>query len=276
MYVVDTTKIDYTPLPRSARGQLTSWKLLREGEALPGLGYYARLTKFHEGEETFTAPRHRHDFEQIRFGVSGHQVFGPDLESDPGDVIYFPACAYYGPEIITGAEQLLLQWSRTWVTRAQQKTAMEELGKRGEFGEHGFYRTVAEDGTIREVDGLQAVWEYSYGRPLVLGEPRYPSPIKMNQDSFEWIKGEGISHKTLGRFTENDVCIRMVRWDRSGAAFLLEPDRTTMAWVITGSVRGGGKDCGPRTAIFSDLGESTELTGAAGAEAVCFGFPVDH
>jgi hypothetical protein len=95
---------------------------LREGEALPGLGYYARLTKFHEGDETFTAPRHRHEFEQIRFGVSVHRAFGPHLESDPGDVIYFPATAYDGPEIITGAEQLLVQWSRTWVTLAQQRS----------------------------------------------------------------------------------------------------------------------------------------------------------
>jgi hypothetical protein len=276
MYVTDTTQVDYTPLPRSARGQLTSWKLLREGEALPGLGYYARLTKFHEGHETFTAPRHRHDFEQIRFGVSGHQVFGADLESDPGDVIYFPAAAYYGPEIITGAEQLLLQWSRTWVTRAQQKTAMEELKKTGEFSEHGFYRTVGQDGAVREVDGLQAVWEYTYRRPLVLGEPRYPVPIKMNPDSFEWIKDEGLSRKTLGRFTENDVCIQMARWDRTGAVFGLEPNRTTMAWVISGSVHADRRDCGPRTAIFSDLGESTGLTGEAGTEVVCFGFPVDH
>jgi hypothetical protein len=275
MYVTDTTQVEYTPLPRSARGQLTSWKLLREGEALPGLGYYARLTKFHEGEETFTAPHHRHDFEQIRFGVSGHQVFGPDLESDPGDVIYFPAAAYYGPEIITGAEQLLLQWSRTWVTRAQQQTAMEELRKTGEFGEHGFYRATGEDGTVREVDGMQAVWEYTYGRPLVFGEPRYPAPIKMNPDSFEWIKDEGLSRKTLGRFTENDVCIQMARWDRPGAVLRLEPNRTTMAWVITGSVH-AGRAYSPRTAIFSDFGESTELTGDTGAEVVCFGFPVDH
>jgi hypothetical protein len=276
MHITDTSQVDYVALPRSARGQLTSWKLLREGEALPGLGYYARLTKFHEGDETFAAPRHRHDFEQIRFGVSGHQVFGPDLESDPGDVIYFPAAAYYGPEIITGAEQLLLQWSRTWVTRAQQKTAMEELRKTGEFGDDGFYRTAGGSGAIREVDGLQAVWEYTYGRPLVLGEPRYPAPIKMNPDSFAWIDGDGLSGKTLGRFTENDVCIRMTRWDRTGAIFRLEPNRTAMAWVISGSVHAAQRHCGPRTAIFSDFGESTELTGDAGTEVVCFGFPVEH
>jgi hypothetical protein len=87
MHVTNTTRVDYTPLPRTAHGQLTSWKLLREGEALPGPGHYARLTKFHEGDETFTAPRHRHEFEQIRFGVSVHKVFVLALQSDPGDVI---------------------------------------------------------------------------------------------------------------------------------------------------------------------------------------------
>lgn len=274
MFINDTTRADYLALPRSARGQLTSWKLVREGEALPGLGYYARLTKFHEGDETFTAPRHRHDFEQIRFGISGHQVFGPDLESDPGDVIYFPSAAYYGPEVITGAEQLLLQWSRTWVTREQQRVAMKALKQKGAFGEHGLYRSVGDDGTVYEVDGVQAVWEHTYGRPLVLGEPRYPAPIKMNPASFEWIKADGLSRKTLGRFTEYDVVIEMVRWDGVAVAHHLEPDRTTMVWVTSGSVTADGTSCGPKTAIFSDYGEASDILGEPGTEVVCFGFPV--
>jgi hypothetical protein len=274
MFINDTTQVDYIPLPRSARGQLTSWKLVREGQALPGLGYYARLTKFHEGDETFTAPRHRHDFEQIRFGISGHQVFGPGLESDPGDVIYFPSAAYYGPEVITGAEQLLLQWSRTWVTREQQRVAMDALKKKGTFGEHGLYRSVDDNGEVYEVDGVQAVWEYTYGRPLVLGEPRYPSPIKMSPQSFEWIKADGLSRKTLGRFTENDVVIDMVRWDGAAVAHHLLPDRTTMLWVISGSVQAEGTPCEPGTAIFSDFGEASKVVGEPGTEVICFGFPV--
>lgn len=274
MHIVDTNQVEYTPLPRSARGQLTSWKLLREGEALPGLGYYARLTKFHEGAETFTAPRHRHDFEQLRFGVSGHQIFGPDLESDAGDVIYFPSAAYYGPEIITGAEQLLLQWSRKWVTREQQRAAMVALKEKGTFGEHGFYRTVDENGNVREVDGMQAVWEYTYRQPLVLGEPRYPVPIKMNPDSFDWVKQGGLARKTLGRFTEHDVTVEMVRWDGQRAAHRLNANRTTMAWIIQGSVDVGGQVWGPRTAIFSDYAETTDLIGERESEVVCFGFPV--
>ena len=274
MFVVDTTEVEYQALPRSARGQLTSWKLLREGEALPGLGYYARLTKFHEGDETFTAPRHRHDFEQIRFGVSGHQVFGPDLESDPGDVIYFPSAAYYGPEVITGAEQLLLQWSPTWVTRDQQKVAMDALKQRGAFGEHGLYRSLDEDGNAVEVDGVQAVWEYTYGRPLVLGEPRYPAPIKMNPAAFDWFSDGGLARKTLGRFTERDVRIDLVRWDAADVPLRLPANRTTMVWITEGSVTADGRAWSPRTAIFSDLGEAAELVGERGSQAVCFGFPV--
>jgi hypothetical protein len=274
--ITDTTSMEYEKLPVSARGMRTSRKLLREGEALPGMGYYALIAKFHEGDEVFTAPRHRHDFEQIRFGVSGHMDFGPGLECDAGQVAYFPAGAYYGPERIVGAEQLLLQWSREWVTRAQNKEAMEELKKRGSFGAHGLYTYVDEDGVTREIDGPQAVWEWVYQRPQVIREPRYASPIMMSPDAYQWVDQGGQSSKVLGRFTENDVNIQMVRWDDAGVVHHLEPNRTTLAFVLKGAVTVDDQSCGPQTAVWSDFGESHDLIGEAGAEVIFFGFPIDH
>jgi hypothetical protein len=57
MLITDTASMEYERLPVSSRGMRTSRNLLREGEALPGVGYYALIVKFQDGDELFTAPR---------------------------------------------------------------------------------------------------------------------------------------------------------------------------------------------------------------------------
>ena len=151
MIITDAAAMEWERLRTSSRNMRTSRKLLREGEALPGVGLYALLVKLHEGAEKFTAPRHRHNFSQIRIGLRGQMDFGPGLECEPGEVGFFPGGAHYGPEEINGAEYLLLQWGREWVTRAQDKQAMAELSRRGRF-EQGLYY-YEEDGAEKSIDG---------------------------------------------------------------------------------------------------------------------------
>jgi hypothetical protein len=272
MLITDTASMEYEQLPVSSRGMRTSRKLLREGEALPGVGYYALIVKFHEGEEIFTAPRHRHNFEQIRLGLSGHMDFGPGLECDAGQIGYFPAGAYYGPEKIAGAEQLLVQWSRDWVTRAQNEVAMKELSKQGRW-EHGRYYYTGTDGAEQEVDGPQAVWEYTYQRKQIPVLPRYRSPIMMLPDAYSWVTGDGTSSKLLGRFTEDDLKLEMVRWDGTGVARHLDASRTTLCYVVRGSLTVGNHVCREQAVIWSDFGENHHLIADAGTEAILICFP---
>ena len=275
MIITDTAAMDWERLRASSRNMRTSRKLLREGEALPGTGLYALIVKLHEGAEKFTAPRHRHNFAQIRIGLRGQMYFGPGLECGPGDVMFFPGGAYYGPEEINGAEYLLLQWGREWVTRAQDKQAMQELSEHGRF-EHGLYY-YQDNGTEKSIDGKRAVWEHVYGRPEVIREPRYRSPIMMTPDNFDWIKDGGLSRKSLGHFTEDDVTVEMLRWDGTGeAVHYFEPNRTSLAFVFKGSISVGGQSCGPQTAIWSDLAEGQGITGNAGAETLVIGLPLER
>jgi hypothetical protein len=271
MLITDTTAMEWERLRVSSRNMRTSRKLLREGEALPGMGLYALLVKLHDGEEKFTAPRHRHNFAQIRVGLVGQMDFGPGLVCGPGDVGFFPSGAYYGPEEIDGAEYLLLQWGREWVFREQDKRAMAELSQRGRF-EHGMYY-YEEEGVGKSVDGKQAVWEHVYGRPEVIREPRYRSPIMMAPANFDWLKDGGLSCKPLGHFTEDDVTVVMVRWDGGDAAYSCAANRTSLVYVLRGAATVEGKRCGAQTAIWSDFGETCQLTGEAGAEAVVIGLP---
>jgi hypothetical protein len=274
MEVIDTAAMEWERLRVSSRNMHTSRKKLREGEALPGTGLYAILVKLHEGAEKFTAPRHRHNFSQIRLGIRGHLDFGPGCECEPGEVGFFPGGAYYGPEEIDGGEYILVQWGREWVTREQDKRAMDELSAKGRF-EHGMYH-YEEDGVEHEVDGKRAVWEHVYGRPEVIHPPRYRAPILMTPDNFHWIKGDGISRKMLGRFTEDDVTVEMVRWDRAGATHQLGPDRTSMVYVQKGTVVADGQSCPPESVIWSEFGETLEIVGDVGAEATVVGLPIDR
>ena len=273
MRITDTDAMEFEQLPVSPRGMYTSRKLLREGEVLPDVGIYALIVKFHEGDKLFTAPRHLHNFEQIRVVLSGHMDFGPGTECEAGQVVYFPAGAYYGPERIEGGEQLLLQWGPDWVTHAQNQKAMRALERSGKF-EHGKYVFAGDDGEEQRIDGSQAVWEWTYQRPQRFVTPRYEVPIKMSPDAFAWVEGPGISTKTMGRFTENDVRFEMIRWDRSEAVHSLGAERTSLVFVTRGSVSVAGVSYGERVAIWSDFGESLEVAGEPGTEAVCIGFPV--
>jgi hypothetical protein len=273
MLINDTAAMVYEDLPISPRGMYTSRKLLREGEVLPGVGVYALIAKFHEGDKLFTAPRHKHNFEQIRVVLSGHMDFGPGVACDAGQVAYFPAGAPYGPERIEGGEQLLLQWGPDWVTHAQNLKAMRALEQNGEF-RNGRYRFVDQDGEECEIDGSQAVWEWTYGRPQVFVEPRYEAPVKMSPQAFEWVSDGGVSTKSMGRFTENDVTFSMLRWDELDAVHRLESDRTSLVFVMHGALGIADTICGKHAAIWSDFGEAHDVVGELGTEAIVIGFPV--
>jgi hypothetical protein len=275
MLITDTAAMEWERLRVSSRNMRTSRKLLREGEALPGMGLYALLVKLHGGAEKFTAPRHRHNFAQIRIGLRGQMDFGPGLQCGPGDVGFFPGGAYYGPEEIDGAEYMLLQWGREWVSRAQDKQAIAELSGRGRF-EHGLYY-YTEDGVEKSTDGKRAVWEHVYGRPEIIREPRYRSPIMMLPDGFDWVRDGGLSRKPLGHFTEDDVTVEMIRWDgTTEAGYNCAPNRTSLAFVLKGSVTVDGTRYGAETAIWSDFGESHQLTGDVGAETIVVGLPAQR
>ena len=43
-------------------------------------------------------PRHRHNFDQIRYCVTGKMNYGRDRWIEAGEVAYFPEGAHYGPE----------------------------------------------------------------------------------------------------------------------------------------------------------------------------------
>jgi hypothetical protein len=276
MQVIETTKIPWTLVSKSNRPGRVHRKLVHEGVVSPGLGYTADLVRYEGGHGTFSAPRHVHNFDQIRYVVSGRPDFGHYQVAEAGQSAFFPAGAPYGPETIEEADVFLIQWGTDWITRDQHDATYAAMQEVGEFREGYYIRTDAA-GTEQRSDGRNAVWETFHGRKLSYPTPRYPQPVMMEPQGFTWRPadhGQGVSQKLLGRFTEDDVYLANYRWNGDGASLQLPPDRLQVTWVIDGEVSINGVAYVPATAIFSEFGETAELIGTAATRAVVFGLPV--
>src|ERR1700751_4090660 len=129
MEVIPTDELEWKTVVANARGGEVENKYVREGEILPGVGYAADCYNYVGGENVFTAPRHRHDFEQIRISMTGVQDFGQGQVPEEGWLAYFPAGAYYGPEAIKGASIFQIQWSDCWVSRAAHSLGFANLSE---------------------------------------------------------------------------------------------------------------------------------------------------
>ena len=277
MYILETETIPWEPVTANTRTGRISRKFIREGELAKGVGYTCDLVWYH-GDEVFTAPRHRHDFDQIRLTLGGTTDYGHKQVAGTGDAAFFPAGAFYGPERFEEAEIFLLQWSPDWVTRQQSDAAFAAMAKTGTFRD-GHYITTDEDGQEVTKDGANAVWEWVTGKPRVIPQPKFATPILMHPAGYAWRPGpdgpdsNGMDTKDLGHFTEGDLNITTHRW-RAGSTLELGPERTFVVWVSAGSITLEGRELGSRTMIFSDHGEAHELVGQEPGEATVLRLPL--
>jgi hypothetical protein len=272
MKVIPTEQIEWQTVVANARAGHVQRKYVREGEILPGVGFASDCYNYVGGDSVFTAPRHHHDFEQIRISMTGVQDFGLGQITEEGWIAYFPAGAYYGPERIDGASIFQIQWSDFWVTRESHDRAFTALQQSGRFSE-GKYIWLDSQGVEHTQDALNAIWENVFKREASFPRPRYPQPILMDPDAFEYKKLHNqISAKVLGRFTERDLMISKIRWDDC-AGYEMPADRTYCMFTNVGDTEVGGRTYGRHTVVWSDLGETVEVIGEPGTEALCIAFP---
>src|SRR6201993_534299 len=132
MHIVDTTELTWDPIVPNTRGGDIYRKMIRGAEGVPNVDYDVRIELFSGGQGTYKSIRHRHDFEQLRFAVSGRMDLGVAM-LDQGQVGYFPANAYYGPQKCDGAVILIAQGGDHFITKADSDRAVDELAEEGQF-----------------------------------------------------------------------------------------------------------------------------------------------
>jgi hypothetical protein len=275
MKIVQTDEI---PLKRGLehRGGMFHGRIMVEGE--PGTLDNFQLSFGQMGGD-FNSPRHRHNFEQIRYQLEGVLDYGRDGKLVAGMVGYFPEAVYYGPQSQDpdiACKTIVLQFGGAsgsgYLSQAEVQAGMQALRQEGEFKDGVFRRRADVEGK-RNLDGYQAIWEHVNARPMVYPKPRYPQPIFMDPSTYDWVPVEGapgVYEKLLGVFTERRSEAGFVRLD-SGASFTA---RGKGVYVVTrgeGSV--GGEPMRPLTTVYLAAGESATFTAREETELLHFGLP---
>jgi len=275
MLIVDTTSQTWDLVLPNPRGGDVWRKVIRAAEGGRRVSHDIRFERFGEGERAYCSIRHRHDFEQLRFAALGRMDLGFGVLEE-GDVGYFPANAYYGPQECEGALVLIAQWGDHFITKEQSDQAVAELSERGEFRD-GIYHGIDEQGRPFNKDPLNAIWEQVFGEPYRPRPPRYRQPVLMTPSAFGWSAPDGpVRRHPLGVFTENELAIEWIRWEQDGtlqvpadAADL----RPTFLFTSSGNYTHNGQAFGAHCGVWADPGESMAVDGAACSEALLVRFP---
>ena len=227
----------------------------------------------------FYSPRHRHNFEQIRYQLEGTLDFARTGKMTQGMLGYFPEGVAYGPQTQREGESvktLVLQCGGAsgsgYLSREEVKAGMEELKKYGTFKDGVFHRNEGQPGK-RNLDGYQAIWEFVNQRPMVYPKPRYASPILLDPANYEWVSvaGQaGVAEKLLGVFTERRTEARFLKLD--GGARLQASGRGIYV-VLQGAGTVEGQKLRRFTTIYPDAGEAATVAASETTQILHMGLP---
>jgi quercetin dioxygenase-like cupin family protein len=198
-------------------------------------------------QSRYTTPRHRHNFDQVRFVLDGSFGFDKNKVQKAGSVGYFPEGCFYEQDANGASDTLVLQAAggsaAPYMSYEQLRKVARELAQQGEF-KNGIY-SVQRDGKSINQDGFEAVWEHAFGRELKYPRPRYDQPIVMHPENFEYVPVEGepgVAAKRLGRFGERELEIGFLRLEPGAThRFSGARDGAHVYYVLSGDGRIGGK-----------------------------------
>ncbi len=213
------------------------------------------LTLGRAGAGGWTTPRHRHNFDQIRYVLKGDYPYENEKVLPEGWVGYFPESVHYGPQ--ARPEGLLVMGFQFggasgsgYLSVAQREAANAVLTKKGTF-KGGMYTYTDERGQLQTKDGSAACFEEAMGKPLTFAEPRYKSSIIMNPAAFAWMAGPtpGNHVKWLGSFTERNTRIGFVRLDANAVFEGGLQSSIELLFLSKGRVLADGREYGLHTAF---------------------------
>jgi hypothetical protein len=235
-------------------------------------------------DEGFVSPRHRHNFDQLRYNLVGRMHYGPKRYIHAGEVCYFPEGTAYGPQVQADANEraltMVIQFggaSRAgFMGERQVRAGYDALSALGRFEGGAFLR---HDGVDRiskpKLDGYEAIWEYVNGRPLDYPAPRYDEPILMRPDGFAWLAvpdHPGVARRQLGVYGELGLEVAQLGLD--DAALPLTADgRLILLFVLEGGLEIDGHPLYKHSAAEVAVGETATLRSDGRAIVLTVGMP---
>jgi len=221
-------------------------------------------------------PRHRHDFDQIRYAIQGDFNYAPGKWLREGSVGYFPEGVYYGPQVKpAGTKLALFQFGGPsgsgYSSNRQKKAAYEQMLKEGKF-EGGVFTYIDAQGRKHNQDAAEARRERITGRKIDY-RPRYEDLIIMNPAHYAWLtdpKNSAVHYKWLGSFTERGLKVGFVRLEQGASIHIGEHAAPEMLLVLSGKVGVAGKACAAHTAISVEAREGPVALKAAEASELIY------
>lgn len=219
----------------------------------------------------YTAPRHRHNFDQVRIVLEGAFGFDAGQSQTAGTVGYFPEGTYYTQSSVGRSLTLLLQSAGPsgsgYMSDRQLRAAIQELTSKGSF-DAGVFTWLDNAGKKHNQDGYEAAWEHVNGREIQYPKPRFDSPVLWHVDRFPWTAygDEGGEARMFGTFTERGLGVSQLRLPSEMAKLRLAPSAHERLVCVT---QGEANIDGVRLRKFDSLrllsGEVATIKGTAAA-----------
>jgi hypothetical protein len=228
----------------------------------------------------FFGPRHRHNFEQIRLGLSGTLGKGKADTIAPGQIGYYPENCYYQIDS-SDSEIVLIQFAGPsgwgYLSYDQLYAGSAELAKLGTFKDGVFYRSPGTNlapGQKKNQDGYEAIWEHVYGRPIEYPKPRYEAPVLMNPDNYPWVpEAGGIARRHIASFSERRIEIAQVKLDAGARASESAPMAPRFLLVLEGAGTAGDAPIRRHSLVELATGESTAFAAASAMVLLTIAMP---
>jgi hypothetical protein len=216
-----------------------------------------------EGTEfTRYSPRHKHNFDQLRFAVKGRMCIGKNKYLETGQIGYFAEGTPYGPLEKFDVNQLglVLQFGgasrQGFISTKQAREGRELLRPFGEFRDGIFFRSSGPG--RKNQDGFEAIWELVNGRKLEYPKPRYQEPIILTPSNFDWnpTSTAGVERKLLGTFTERGTRLEFFRLDKGASWTDVDEPAIRITFVTSGEGTFNGKPFEQYSALEAKAGEA--------------------
>lgn len=212
MKIVALDSVPVEEIPHVREGIFRTQKLLNGRPGTRG-NFALQLVRT---PDTYYSPRHRHNFDQVRYQLEGEFDFTKDGIMGPGMIGYFPEGTHYGPQDTRSSSlTLVLQFGGDsgsgYLSAEEYQQAAESLSQTGTFAK-GIYTTVKPDGKKINKDAYEAVWESVHGQPLIYPKTAYAQPVFIKPDTIDWEKTQciGVSRKVLGDFSKSGTRLHQI------------------------------------------------------------------
>lgn len=207
------------------------------------------------GSGGWGTPRHRHNFDQIRYVLKGNYPVSPHKIMNEGSVGYFPESVHYGPQDRPeGLEMMVIQFGGAsgsgFLSTPRREAANDALKSKGTFS-NGIFTWTDEKGQKHNMDGSAACFEEATGQKLVFHPPRYDDVVIMNPDAYGWVTTDapGVSTKLVGTFTERFTRITFLKIEAGATYNTGTRSQVDVMFLSKGSVTIDGKNYGEKTGI---------------------------